>query len=235
MNIFRQPFARLPKPFRQYSIMLKNYNYERKKVRLPEYGRHIQDMVEYLMTIEDREVRNRQARVVVGVMGNVNPALRDSVDFNRKLWDHLFIMSDFQLDVDAPYPKPAPDSLNPTPHKPEYPRKNIRLKHYGKYIEKIIRKVEQFDDREATAEALGSVARYMRARGYEFNQEHPNNETIIRDIKRMSENGIEVDESVITNSKNDYKQRPAGYVRRNNPKKFNNKFKKQGQRNQGRQ
>ena len=214
--------------------MLKNYNYERKKVRLPEYGRHIQDMVEYLMTIEDREVRNRQARVVVGVMGNVNPALRDSVDFNRKLWDHLFIMSDFQLDVDAPYPKPAPDSLNPTPHKPEYPRKNIRLKHYGKYIEKIIRKVEQFDDREATAEALGSVARYMRARGYEFNQEHPNNETIIRDIKRMSENGIEVDESVITISKNDYKQRPAAYARRNNTKKYNNKFKKQGQRNQGR-
>ena len=66
--------------------MLKNYNVDRKKVRLPEYGRHIQDMVEYLMTIEDREVRNRQARVVVGVMGNVNPALRDSVDFNRKLW-----------------------------------------------------------------------------------------------------------------------------------------------------
>ena len=215
--------------------MLKNYNVDRKKVRLPEYGRHIQDMVEYLMTIEDREVRNRQARVVVGVMGNVNPALRDSVDFNRKLWDHLFIMSDFQLDVDAPYPKPSPDSLNPTPHKPEYPRKNIRLKHYGKYIEKIIRKVEQFDDRAATAEALGSVARYMRARGYEFNQEHPNNETIIRDIKRMSENGIEVDESVITNSKNDYKQRSTGYARRNNTKKFNNKFKKQGQRNQGRQ
>ena len=215
--------------------MLKNYNVDRKKVRLPEYGRHIQDMVEYLMTIEDREVRNRQARVVVGVMGNVNPALRDSVDFNRKLWDHLFIMSDFQLDVDAPYPKPSPDSLNTTPHKPEYPRKNIRLKHYGKYIEKIIRKVELFDDRAATAEALGSVARYMRARGYEFNQEHPNNETIIRDIKRMSENGIEVDESVITNSKNDYKQRSTGYARRNNTKKFNNKFKKQGQRNQGRQ
>ena len=170
--------------------MLKNYNVDRKKVRLPEYGRHIQDMVEYLMTIEDREVRNRQARVVVGVMGNVNPALRDSVDFNRKLWDHLFIMSDFQLDVDAPYPKPSPDSLNPTPHKPEYPRKNIRLKHYGKYIE---------------------------------------------NIKRMSEIGMEVDESVITNSKNDYKQRSTGYARRNNTKKFNNKFKKQGQRNQGRQ
>ena len=216
--------------------MLKNYNFERKKLRLPEYGRHIHDMVDYLMTIEDREIRNRQARIVVGVMGNVNPALRDSTDFNRKLWDHLFIMSDFQLDVDAPYPKPMPESFNPPPPRLSYPSKKIRLKHYGKYVEQIIRKVEKVNDREWVDEAVGNIARYMRAKSYEYNQEHPNNEAIIRDIKRMSENGIEVDEVAITNLKSDYKQRPMGYVRRNNnAKKHGGKnFKKQNGRTQGR-
>ncbi|MBQ8863827.1 MAG: DUF4290 domain-containing protein [Rikenellaceae bacterium] len=214
--------------------MLKNYNYQRTKLRLPEYGRHIHDMVNYLLTIENRAQRTRQAYVVVAMMGNVNPSLRDSADFNHKLWDHLFIMSDFQLDVDSPYPAPDPSSLNPTPHKLEYPRKRIRLKHYGKYIENIIRKVEQSNDRVARDYAIGNVARYMRAKSYEFNQEHPNNEVIIKDIKRMSENDIEVDEVAITNLKSDYKQRPAGYNKRTGQKKNGGKnFKKQA-RQQGR-
>lgn len=84
--------------------MQKNYNYKRRKLFLPEYGRHIHEMVDSLMQIEDRRERNRQARAVIAVMGNLNPLLRDTADFTHKLWDHLFIMSDFQLDVDSPYP-----------------------------------------------------------------------------------------------------------------------------------
>ena len=80
--------------------MQKNYNYKRRKLFLPEYGRHIHEMVDSLMQIEDRRERNRQARAVIAVMGNLNPLLRDTADFTHKLWDHLFIMSDFQLDVD---------------------------------------------------------------------------------------------------------------------------------------
>ena len=83
--------------------MQKNYNYKRRKLFLPEYGRHIHEMVDSLMQIEDRRERNRQARAVIAVMGNLNPLLRDTADFTHKLWDHLFIMSDFQLDVDSPY------------------------------------------------------------------------------------------------------------------------------------
>lgn len=82
--------------------MQKNYNYKRRKLFLPEYGRHIHEMVDSLMQIEDRRERNRQARAVIAVMGNLNPLLRDTADFTHKLWDHLFIMSDFQLDVDSP-------------------------------------------------------------------------------------------------------------------------------------
>lgn len=186
--------------------MLKNYNYERKKVRLPEYGRHIQDMVEYLMTIEDREVRNRQARVVVGVMGNVNPALRDSVDFNRKLWDHLFIMSDFQLDVDSPYARPTRQDLVIKPSPMPYTQGRIMFKHYGKYVGRIIEKLCSEENVEARNAAIGSVARYMRTKSFEYNQEHPNNEVIIKDIKHMSTNRIELDEVAINNLRTEYKQ-----------------------------
>ena len=87
--------------------MQKNYNYKRRKLFLPEYGRHIHEMVDSLMQIEDRRERNRQARAVIAVMGNLNPLLRDTADFTHKLWDHLFIMSDFKLDIDSPYPIPS--------------------------------------------------------------------------------------------------------------------------------
>ena len=82
--------------------MKKNYNYTRRKLYLPEYGRHIQEMIDSLSQIEDRRERNRQARAVIAVMGNLNPLLRDTADFTHKMWAHLFIMADFQLDVDSP-------------------------------------------------------------------------------------------------------------------------------------
>ena len=112
--------------------MKKNYNYTRRKLYLPEYGRHIHEMVDQLMTIEDREERNRQARAVIAVMGNLQPLLRDTADFTHKLWDHLFIMSDFQLDVDSPYARPSRQDLTVTPRKMQYSQERIAFKHYGK-------------------------------------------------------------------------------------------------------
>ena len=92
--------------------MRHNYNYTRRKLYLPEYGRHIHEMVDSLLLIEDRAERTRQAKAVIAVMGNLNPLLRDTADFTHKLWDHLFIMSDFQLDVDSPYPQPVYKATN---------------------------------------------------------------------------------------------------------------------------
>ena len=100
--------------------MKKNYNYTRRKLYLPEYGRHIQEMIDSLLEIEDRRERNRQARAVIAVMGNLNPLLRDTADFTHKLWDHLFIMSDFQLDVDSPYPRPSRQELTVSPRPMAY-------------------------------------------------------------------------------------------------------------------
>ena len=186
--------------------MKHNYNYTRNKLYLPEYGRHIHKMVEHLMTIEDREQRNRQAQAVIAVMGNLQPLLRDTADFTHKLWDHLFIMSDFQLDVDSPYPRPTRDELMIKPRKMSYSQERITYKHYGKYVEHMLRKLCTEEDREATAVAIDSLARYMRAKSFEYNQEHPNNEVIIKDIKRMSEGGIEIDEVALNNLRSEYKQ-----------------------------
>ena len=163
-------------------------------------------MVDQLLEIEDREERNRQARAVIAVMGNLNPLLRDTADFTHKLWDHLFIMSDFKLDVDSPYPRPARQDLMVSPHKMAYPQERIAYKHYGKYVARMFRELRGEKDREALDRAVDSLARYMRTKSFEYNQEHPNNEVIIKDIKQMSEGGIELDEVALNNLRSDYKQ-----------------------------
>ena len=103
--------------------MRKNYNYKHRKLYLPEYGRHIEEMVDSLLVIEDRQERTRQAKAVIAVMGNLNPMLRDTEDFKHKLWDHLFIMSDFKLEVDSPYSQPSRQDLTIVPQKLRYPAK----------------------------------------------------------------------------------------------------------------
>lgn len=186
--------------------MKKNYNSSRKKLFLPEYGRHIHEMVDSLLEIEDRKERNRQAKAVIAVMGNLFPMLRDTTDFNHKLWDHLFIMSDFQLDVDSPYARPSRQDLTIKPRHLEYSQARIGYKHYGKYIERMIQSIDSNQEREKIDMTIDRIARYMRNKSYEYNQEHPNNEIIIKDIRNMSNCDIEIDETAINNIRNDYKQ-----------------------------
>lgn len=190
---------------RFHNTMKKNYNYTRRKLYLPEYGRHIHEMIDSLLAIEDRYERNRQARAVIAVMGNLNPLLRDTADFTHKLWDHLFIMSDFQLDVDSPYPRPTREELSVTSRPLRYPQSRITYKHYGKHVERMVRRLKEEQHPERVAALLDNLVRYMRAKSFEYNQEHPNNEVIVRDIKRMSEGAIEFDESALNNLRSDYK------------------------------
>ena len=124
--------------------MRKNYNYTRQKLYLPEYGRHIHEMIDSLLRIEDRAERTRQAKAVIAVMGNLNPLLRDTADFKHKLWDHLFIMSDFKLDVDSPYPQPSRQDLELKPKKLRYTQSRIAFKHYTATDEEIA-KIQEGD------------------------------------------------------------------------------------------
>ncbi len=200
--------------------MKKNYNNSRPKLHLPEYGRHIQQMVETLLLIEDRAERNKQARAVIAVMGNVNPLLRDTPVFTHKLWDHLFIISDFKLDVDSPYEQPSRDDLSVKPRPLSYPQCRIRHKHYGKYVDRIVKRLSE-ESGEVVASTVHDIAVFMRAKSFEFNQEHPNNEAILKDIKLMSEGTIQVNEDDINNIRSDYKQHLSAHAhkphqRRNN-------------------
>ncbi len=204
--------------------MQKNYNYMRPKLRLPEYGRHIQEMVDSLLVIEDRRERNRQARAVIAVMGNLFPLLRDTADFTHKLWDHMFIMSDFQLDVDSPYPQPSRQELMAQPRRMAYSSGRIAFKHYGKYVERMIRKLAGDEDQTAASYTLGNLARYMRTKSYEYNQEHPNNEVIIKDIKRLGGDALVLDEAALGSLRSEYKpahtpgKGPKGAQQRQQPK-----------------
>ena len=208
----------------------KNYNYTRRKLYLPEYGRHIQEMVDSLLLIEDRVERTRQAKAVIAVMGNLNPMLRDTEDFKHKLWDHLFIMSDFKLDVDSPYAQPSRQDLMITPQKLKYPQSRILFKHYGKYTQQLVRAVAQEPKSPHTVAKLMEVARYMRSKSYEYNNEHPTNEAIIRDIKIMAGGEIDVDLSEISTMRSEYhrttqpqrkQQRKQQPQRNNNGRKQN--------------
>lgn len=194
--------------------MRKNYNYTRRKLYLPEYGRHIHEMVDSLLEIEDRQERTRQAKAVIAVMGNLNTTLRDTEDFKHKLWDHLFIMSDFQLDVDSPYPQPSRQDLAVVPQKLPYPQSRITFKHYGKYVHKLVRTIAAEQNTELKTDEIINVARYMRAKSFEFNNEHPNNGSIIRDINIMAGGDVNVDLTAVSTMRNDYHQMPQRGMKR---------------------
>lgn len=212
--------------------MRKNYNYKRRKLFLPEYGRHIQEMVDSLLEIEDRRERTRQAKAVIAVMGNLNPLLRDTADFTHKLWDHLFIMSDFQLDVDSPYPRPSRQDLTVEPRRMEYPQTFISHKHYGKYIGRIIRSIAKDPDIAGRSQDIADIARFMSIKSTEYNQEHPNAEVVSKEIFRMSGNVIEMDEESLNNLRSEYKQL---YSSRMNDRTAHRNYQKKNRQQQQRQ
>ena len=177
--------------------MNKNYNYLRRRLMIPEYGRHIQEMVDSLLEIEDRDERTRQAKAVIAVMGNLNPLLRDTADFTHKLWDHLFIMSDFKLDVDSPYKLPTREDLEVKPERLEYPQSYISHKHYGKNIVRMLSRISHAENPEQTYGELRNVARYMHNKSSEYNQEHPTTEMIANDIVALSNGDIALDETTL--------------------------------------
>ena len=124
------------------------YNVDREPLIIPEYGRHIQKMVNYCVEIENTEERNRCANAIISVMGDMNPHLRDVPDFQHKLWDQLFIMSDFKLVVDSPYPIPTREVINLKPERLAYPQKNPKYRFYGNNIKYMIEVANKYEEGE---------------------------------------------------------------------------------------
>jgi hypothetical protein len=169
------------------------YNTSQKKLLLPEYGRHVHLMVQYATQIKDREERNAAARAIIGVMGNLQPHLRDIPDFKHKLWDHLFIMSDFKLDFDSPYPIPSPEELVERPKIVPYPQVHIRQKHYGKILVEMIREATRLENAESQNVLIQLLANQMKKTYVAWNRSEIANEQIIKDIWDISGGKITID------------------------------------------
>lgn len=170
-----------------------DYNSRRSKLILPEYGRNIQIMVEHLMTIDDRAERNKAAKGVIAVMGNLNPHLRDVNDFKHKLWDHLAIISDFKLDIDSPYETPTPELLKEKPNKIGYNQKKIRYKHYGHSIALIIEKAVEMEEGEEKRDLTYMIANHMKKSYLTWNREAVDDKDIIQDLRVLSDNKLNID------------------------------------------
>ncbi|HNY08757.1 MAG TPA: DUF4290 domain-containing protein [Tenuifilaceae bacterium] len=166
-----------------------DYNTQRKKLALPEYGRHIQQMVDYIASVEDRDERNRLAKSLIAIMGNLNPHLRDINDFKHKLWDHLFIMSDFKLDIDSPYPIPSVEQYNEKPRRVPYPGNPIKFKHYGRIIEMMIEKAVAMEEGPEKDALKQLIANQMKKANITWNKESVSDDDIFRDMQTLS-NGM---------------------------------------------
>ena len=162
------------------------YNTERVKLYIPEYGRNVQKMVDYIKTIEDREKRNEQARAVIKVMEILNPAVHLLEDFEHKLWDHLFIISGFDLDVDAPYPMPTPESLIEHPRPVPIQKSPVKAAHYGRNIENMLELVASHEDGEEKLAMMRTLAGYMKQQYLIWNKDTVADETIYKDMELLS-------------------------------------------------
>ena len=176
--------------------MTYDYNSSRNKLILPEYGRNIQKMVNHLKTIEDRDERNKAAKTVIGVMGNLNPHLRDVNDFKHKLWDHLAIISDFDLDIDSPYEWPERESLQSKPEKVPYSQHAIRKKHYGRSIVLMIDKAVELEPGEEKEDLVKMIAYHMKKSYLTWNREAVSDEMIFLDMKNLSGGKLEVNKDL---------------------------------------
>ncbi|MGN6180391.1 MAG: DUF4290 domain-containing protein [Mucilaginibacter sp.] len=173
-----------------------DYNSTRNKLILSEYGRNVQNMVKYIVALPTKEERNRYAQVVIDLMGFLNPHLRDVADFKHKLWDHLHIISDYQIDVDSPYPKPTPDSIHIKPQPLNYPHQRIRYKHYGKTIELMIEKAKNIEEPERKKHMVQAIANFMKMAYVQWNKDSVADESILADLYAMSGGQLKLDENV---------------------------------------
>ncbi len=172
-----------------------DYNTQRKRMSLPEYGRNVQKMIEHVKTIKDPEERNQAARTIIQIMGNLNPNLREVTDFRHKLWDHIMIIADFDLEVDSPYPAPDRKKLDAKPNKVPYHNGDIRFAHYGHIVPALIEAASAMEDGEEKDYLTSLILNQMKKDYLTWNKSQVADEIIIRDLTEISGNRLKVPEN----------------------------------------
>jgi len=175
------------------------YNTQRGSMLIAEYGRNVQKMVEITIAIEDREKRNKAAQNIVNVMALLNPQVREVADYKHKLWDHLFIISDFRLDVDSPYPVPEKAAIKARPKPLSYPTSDIRYKYYGKVMEDMIRKIATLEEGPTKVQITQNIANFMKMSYLTWNKDTVDDSTIFNHLKELSTGIMTMDDSIKLN------------------------------------
>lgn len=165
------------------------YNTKRNKLVMPEYGRNIQNMVNYVRTIQDPAQRQKNAQAIIELMGILNPHLKNVEDFRHKLWDHLFSIADFDLDVASPYPIPSKESLAHKPAPLPYPKVNLRNRHLGKHISLVLDKAIQEQDEERRQQ-FGQAIAYCMKLAYSTWHKEPVHEDMVREELHQLSDGV---------------------------------------------
>ncbi len=211
------------------------YNSTRNKLIIAEYGRNVQKMIEHTISVEDRDKRNQLAKGIIRVMGQINPHLRDVADFTHKLWDHMFIISDFKLDVDSPYQIPTTEILNIKPEQVPYTDKKFAFRHYGRNIELMIDKATTMEDGPTKERIVQLIANHLKKSYLTWNRDSVDDEVIVEHLNVMSKGLLKLNENFKFNSSFDIlaKNKPVtpkiksglnNPVKRNNPIKKSNNY-----------
>lgn len=173
-----------------------DYNTEREKLVLPEYGRNISNMVEKMKSYEDKATRTAQAYAIVRAMEILNPQVYQQENYERKLWDHLYLIAGLDLDIDSPYPAPSIEAINTKPLPIPLKTKPVKANHYGRNIESIIDLISTEPEGEVKTAMIRSLAIYMRQQYLIWNKDSVADETIFNDIEKLSDYRIKVPEGL---------------------------------------
>ena len=176
----------------QEEVSYLEYNSERPHLIIPEYGRHLQKLIDQATEIEDREERNKAAKYIISVMGSLNPHLRDVLDFQHKLWDQLFIMSDFKLDVDSPYPIPSKDILTQKPDRLKYPQNFPKYRFYGNNIKYMIDVANSWEESDLKNALVLVIANHMKKSYLSWNKDTVTDEIIFQHLFELSDGKIDL-------------------------------------------
>ena len=170
------------------------YNTEREHLIIPEYGRHLQKMVNYAKELPTKEERNKVAKSIINVMGNMQPHLRDVPDFQHKLWDQLFIIADFELDADSPYPTTSKEELNERPEPLKYPQNFPKYRFYGNNIKTMIDVANTWEEGELKEALVYTIANHMKKCFLNWNKDTVEDYVIFNHLFELSEGKIDLKE-----------------------------------------
>lgn len=174
------------------STVALDYNTQRPRLIIPEYGRNVQRMVDHCMEVEDREKRTHTAKAIIQVIARLNPHLRNHDNFERTLWDHLWIMSEFKLDVDAPFPMPTPEELDSKPERVPYPQSAVKYGHYGKMVERMIAQCAAMEAGEVREAYALLVANLMKRQFLAWNRDTVPDGIILKDLAELSKGKVKL-------------------------------------------